>query len=152
MADALSQRITGYTVWVAQTTWAGSGDYYYDYTRAITLRLEYGQMVNIYFPSIRPQEWLSSPATGVWNLYLTADQYDDVYHILQTEDPAYCTVLTVDGLQVGSVHTDFPGRVIPPVGPVPPEPPVQYAYPEQSMEARVTRGMSHGQEPTAPGS
>lgn len=83
MDDGLSQRITGYTVWVAQTDRVGSGDYYYDYTRAITLRLECDQTVTIYFPSIRPQEWLCSPETRVWNLYMTAGQYDDVYHILR---------------------------------------------------------------------
>lgn len=58
--------------------------------------------------------------------------------------------MTLHGLQVGSVHTDFPGPIIPPVQPVPPKPPVQYAYPEQIMEARVTRGLSQRQEPTPP--
>ena len=141
--DALSQRITGYTVWVAQTDFVGSGNYDYDYTRAITLTLELGQSVHIYFPDVRPDNWLSSPEQGVWNLYMTADQYDDVYHILQTEDPAYCTVLS-QPLQIGSVHTDFPGRISPPVQPISPEPPLQHAYPEQSLEALTTRGQSEG--------
>jgi hypothetical protein len=33
------------------------------------------------------------------------------------------------------------------VQPVPPTPPVQYSYPEQSMEALVRRGLSQLQQP-----
>jgi hypothetical protein len=38
---------------------------------------------------------------------MTAADYDDVYHLLQTEDPVFCTALNIFGLQVGAVHTEL---------------------------------------------
>jgi hypothetical protein len=71
---ALAEPITSHTVWVAQTSYLG-------YTRTITLKLESGTTVYIGFPEDRPDDWLQfSP--GAVTIYMTADQYDDVYHIL----------------------------------------------------------------------
>jgi hypothetical protein len=134
---ALAERITRYTVWVAQTNVGGS-DPYLNYTRSITLELESGTYVYIYFPLVRPDDWLQFPAQGVINIYMTADQYDDVYHILQTENPAYCTALDIEGLEVGSVHTEFYHFPVPPIRP--PQPPVQ------SLEAMIMR--AQGQAPS----
>jgi hypothetical protein len=43
---ALAERITSYTVWVAQTD-------YLSYTRVITMKLESGTTVYIGFPEVR---------------------------------------------------------------------------------------------------
>ena len=88
----IAEQITSYTSWVAQTSYLG-------YTRVITLKLESGTIVYIGFPQDRPADWLQFPAPGTVSLYMTADQYDDVYHILQTEDPAFCTA--IDGSVLG---------------------------------------------------
>ena len=55
-----------------------------DYDRSIRLSLESGGTAEILFPATRPQDWLqfSGPNT---TLYLTAADYQDVYHLLQTE-------------------------------------------------------------------
>ncbi len=136
---AIAERITRYTVWVGQTDRTGQGDPYLDYSRSITLELESGTYVYIYFPVIRPDDWLQFPQPDVINIYMTADQYDDVYHILQTENPAFCTALQFEGLEVGSVHTEFYHFPVPPI-----RPPVP---PAQSLEAMIMR--AQGQAPAA---
>ncbi|MGE5292678.1 MAG: hypothetical protein ACM3ML_36905 [Micromonosporaceae bacterium] len=126
---AIAERITSYTVWVAQTSYLG-------YTRVITLKLESGTTVYIGFPKDRPADWLQFPAPGAINLYMTADQYDDVYHILQTEDPAFCTAIdgSVLGLQVGAVHTQLDLSIGEPTG---------EGYQDHSLEALIVRAQKH---------
>jgi len=100
---ALAEQVTRYSVMVAQTN-------YLDYTRIIRLELVSGTNVYIGFPDVRPADWLQLPPAvpqGNINIFMTADQYDDVYHILQTEDPAFCTAVDLDGLQIGAVHTQL---------------------------------------------
>jgi hypothetical protein len=125
----IAEQITSYTSWVAQTS-------YLDYTRVITLKLESGTTVYIGFPQDRPADWLQFPAPGAVNLYMTADQYDDVYHILQTEDPAFCTAIdgSVLGLQVGAVHTQLDLSIGEPTG---------EGYHDHSLEALVIRAQKH---------
>ena len=121
--------ITSYTSWVAQTSYLG-------YTRVITLKLESGTIVYIGFPQHRPADWLQFPAPGTVSLYLTAGQYDDVYHIRQTEDPAFCTAIdgSVLGLQVGAVHTQLDLSIGGPTG---------EGYHDHSLEALVIRARKH---------
>ena len=125
----IAEQITSYTSWVAQTSYLG-------YTRVITLKLESGTIVYIGFPQDRPADWLQFPAPGTVSLYMTADQYDDVYHILQTEDPAFCTAIdgSVLGLQVGAVHTQLDLSVGEPTG---------EGYHDHSLEALVVRARKH---------
>jgi hypothetical protein len=35
---------------------------------------------------------------------MTEDEFADVYHLLQSENPVFFTALNVDGLEVGAVH------------------------------------------------
>ena len=125
----IAEQVTSYTSWVAQTS-------YLDYTRVITLRLESGTTVYIGFPQVRPADWLQFPLPGTVILYMTADQYDDVYHILQTEDPAFCTAIDggVLGLQVGAVHTRLDLSIGEPTG---------EGYHDRSLEALVVRAQKH---------
>jgi hypothetical protein len=126
---AIAEQITSYTSWVAQTSYLG-------YTRVITLKLESGTIVYIGFPQNRPADWLQFPAPGAVILYMSADQYDDVYHILQTEDPAFCTAIdgSVLGLQVGAVHTQLDLSIGEPTG---------EGYQDHSLEALVIRAQKH---------
>jgi hypothetical protein len=61
---------------------------------------------------------------------MTADEYDDVYHILQTEHPAFCTALDFEGLQVAAVHTELDLST---------GEPAAAGYREHSLEALVVR-------------
>jgi hypothetical protein len=119
-------RITSYSVSVAQTS-------YLDYTRVIRLKLESGTNVYIGFPEVHPADWLQLPPDvppGNANIFMTADQYDDVYHILQTEDPAFCTALNLEGLQIGAVHTELDLSIGEPTG---------EGYQDHSLEALIVR-------------
>jgi hypothetical protein len=119
---AIAERITSYNVRVTQTN-------FLSYTRLINLKLESGTTVSIGFPEVRPNDWLQF-APGTITLYMTADQYDDVYHILQTEKPVFCTALDFSGLQVGAVHTELDLSIGEPTG---------EGYQDQSLEALIVR-------------
>ena len=97
---AIAERVTSYTARVLQTN-------FLSHTRLITLKLESGTTVSIEFPPVRPANWLQFPGPGLIDIAMTAEEYDDVYHLLQTEDPVYCTALELFGFQVGSVHTQL---------------------------------------------
>jgi hypothetical protein len=123
---ALMERITSYNVRVLQTN-------YLDYTQIISLKLESGTTVYIGFPEVRPADWLQLPPElppGLINIFMTADQYDDVYHILQTEDPVFCTAINLEGFQIGAVHTELDLSIGEPTG---------EGYQDQSLEALIVR-------------
>src|SRR2546426_635012 len=40
-------------------------------------------------------------------VYMTADEFSEVYHLLQTESPVFSTTLNLFGLEVGAVHTEL---------------------------------------------
>jgi hypothetical protein len=102
------------------------------------MRLESGTTVYIGFPQVRPADWLQfSP--GTITIYMTADQYDDVYHVLQTEDPVFCTALDLFGLQVGAVHTELDLSIGEPTG---------EGYQDQSLEALIVRARREQAEAT----
>jgi hypothetical protein len=119
---AIAERITSYNVRVTQTN-------FLSYTRLINMKLESGTTVSIGFPEVRPNDWLQF-APGAITIYMTADQYDDVYHILQTEKPVFCTALDLLGLQVGAIHTELDLSIGEPTG---------EGYQDQSLEALIVR-------------
>lgn len=90
---AIAEKITSYTAWVAQTN-------YLSHTRTIRLSLESGTSVYIGFPETLPTNWLTF-GNGSITMYLQAEEYDHVYHLLQTEKPVFCTALDLFDLQVG---------------------------------------------------
>lgn len=95
----IAERITSYNVRVIQTN-------FLSHTRIIMLKTESGTTIHIAFPQVRPVDWLQF-TPGAVSLFMTDDLYDDVYHMLQTEDPVFCTALNIFGFQVGSVHTEL---------------------------------------------
>ena len=106
-----------------------------DYDRSIRLSLESGGTAQILFPATRPQDWLqfSGPDT---TLYLTAADYQDVYHLLQTESPVFFTALNFLGLRVGHVHTELD----PAIG----EPPGEGDRDANSLEAVIRQARAAG--------
>jgi hypothetical protein len=120
---AIAERIISYTARVIQTNLQDS-------TRIITLKLESGTVVWIGFSPVRPANWLQFPAPGQINIEMYATDYDDVYHLLQTEKPVFCTALDLFGLQVASVHTELDLSLGEPTG---------EGYADQSLEALIVR-------------
>ena len=96
---AIEDKILTYSVSVLQTN-------YLDYTRVIRLSLESGSTAYIAFPKERPVDWLQFDQ-GATNLFMTADDFDDVYHLLQSESPVFFTALNLIGFMVGAVHTQL---------------------------------------------
>ena len=78
----------------------------HDITRQVRLTLESGGTASISFVETLPDPWLQFFGNAT-SLFLTADQFRDVYHLLQTESPAYFTALDLFGFSVGSVHTEL---------------------------------------------
>ena len=74
--------------------------------RQIRLSLESGGTVYIAFPKERPSEWLQFVGSAT-NLYMTQDEFADVYHLIQSESPVFFTALKVFGFEVGTVHTEL---------------------------------------------
>ena len=96
---AIEDKVETYSVRIAQ-------DNFLNIFRSIRLSLESGGTAFIAFPKVRPVNWLqlNGPST---NLFMTEDQFTDVYHLLQTENPVFFTALNFLGLQVGAVHTEL---------------------------------------------
>jgi len=93
----IADKIERYEVYISQNN-------YLPYTRVIRLSLESGGTAYIGFPEVRPANWLQFNGSST-NLYMTADEFDDVYHVLQTESPVFFTAIDLVGLEVGAVHT-----------------------------------------------
>jgi hypothetical protein len=77
-----------------------------NYDRQIRLSLESGRMAVIGFPVQRPQDWLQFSG-GNTLLYLTAADFDAVYHLIQSESPVFFTALNLFGLRTGAIHTEL---------------------------------------------
>ncbi len=97
---AIADKVETYTVHISQNS-------YLPYFRSIRLRLESGGTAFLAFPKERPADWLQFKGGGLTNVFMTADQFDSVYHVLQTESPVFFTALNLLGLQIGAVHTEL---------------------------------------------
>jgi len=131
---AIAERILTYSARVIQTN-------YLDHTRQITLKLESGTVAWLLFPPVRPVDWLQF-APGQIIISMPAADYYDVYHLLQTEKPVFCTALNLLGFQVGSVHTELDLSIGEPTG---------EGYTDQSLEALVVRARAAQAEAAAAG-
>ncbi len=61
-----------------------------DYDRSMQLVLADGDRVSVRFPAARPSDYVSI-GSGYHQVQLAAHQFDEVYHLLQTEKPVYFT-------------------------------------------------------------
>jgi hypothetical protein len=93
----IDAKVVKHSVWISQNNVLG-------WVREISLTLESGATVYIGFPEQRPDDWLQFVGQDT-NLFMTQDEFKDVYHLLQSEPTVYFTALNVTGLQVGAVHT-----------------------------------------------
>jgi len=96
---AIADKIETYEVYISQNN-------YVDYNRSIRLSLESGGTAFIAFPPVRPVNWLQLNGNSTV-LYMTLDEFTDVYHLLQSEAPVFFTALDLFGLEVGAVHTEL---------------------------------------------
>lgn len=96
---AIADKIETYEVYISQNN-------YVDYNRSIRLSLESGGTAFIAFPAVRPVDWLQFNGNSTV-LYMTLDEFTDVYHLLQSEAPVFFTALDLFGLEVGAVHTEL---------------------------------------------
>jgi hypothetical protein len=74
--------------------------------RQIRLSLESGGTAWIGFPKQRPTDWLQIGGS-VTTLYMTENEFADVYHLVQSESPVFFTALKFLGIEVGAVHTEL---------------------------------------------
>jgi hypothetical protein len=95
----IADRIERYEVHIAQNN-------FLPYNRSIRLSLESGGTAFIGFPPVRPLDWLQFDGSST-TLYMTLDEFDDVYRLIQTERPVFFTALNLLGLEVGAVHTEL---------------------------------------------
>jgi len=124
----IADKVTTYSVSVFQGNIV-------DYTRQIRLSLESGGTATISFPVTRPTDWLQFNGS-VTSLFMTADQFTDVYHVLQSESPVFFTAIDLFGLQVGAMHTELDLSMG--------EPPGEGDEDSQSLEAIIRRARHAG--------
>ena len=117
----IEDKVESYSVHVAQNN-------FQSFNRSIRLRLESGGTAFIAFPEVRPADFLQLNGAST-NLFMTRDQFDDVYHLIQTESPAFFTALDLLGFKVGAVHTELDLSLA--------EPPGEGDADSQSLEALV---------------
>jgi hypothetical protein len=99
VAMAIADKVERYEVFIDQNNFV-------DYYRLIRLSLESGDTAFIGFPEVRPANWLQFNGSSI-TLFMTADQFTDVYHLLQSEAPVFFTALDLSGFEVGAVHTEL---------------------------------------------
>jgi hypothetical protein len=96
---AIADKVERYEVHVGQNN-------FLSYVKSIRLSLESGGTAFLGFPETRPVNWLQFNGSET-TVYMTADEFDQVYHLLQTESPVFLTALDFFGLQVGTLHTEL---------------------------------------------
>ena len=119
---AIAEKIEKYVVSVMQTNYLG-------WDRTLRLSLESGGTAYLGFPPVRPPNWWSFDQ-GAYTILLPVEQYDDIYHVLQTENPVFFTALDLLGLQIAAVHTELDLSLGEPTG---------EGFDDQSLEALVVR-------------
>ena len=91
--------ITTYSVYVNETNLA-------NFSRSIRLSLASGGTAFIGFPAVRPADWLQFDGP-ITRLFMSHDHYAEVYHVLQTERPAFFTAVDLFGIRTAGVHTQL---------------------------------------------
>jgi len=95
----IEDKVMTYSVMINQNN-------YQSHFRQIRLSLESGSTAYIAFPKTRPANWLQFVGSDT-NLYMTEDEFADVYHLIQSESPVFFTALNLSDIQVGAVHTEL---------------------------------------------
>jgi hypothetical protein len=100
----IADKIIKYSVRISQSTFPNLAPF-----RQIRLSLESGGVAFIGFPPVRPDDFLQLNVGGKnsTNLFMTQDQFRDVYHLIQSESPVFFTATSLFGFKVGAVHTEL---------------------------------------------
>ena len=63
------------------------------------------------FPAQPPADWLTF-ATGTSTVFLERDEFDRIYHLLQSESPVFYTALSLLGIRAFNISTtaELPGE------------------------------------------
>jgi hypothetical protein len=109
-------------------------------TRQIRLTLESGGTASIDFTPTLPSNFLqfSGSATA---LFMTTDQFADVYEVLRGESPVFFTALDL-GIRIGSVHTELDLSIG--------ETPGEGDQDPQSLQALIRRARREGTDRLTP--
>ena len=99
MSFPIEDKIMKYSISINQNN-------FQSHFREIRLSLESGGTALIAFPKERPNNWIQFIGSDT-NLFMTEDEFADVYHLLQTESPVFFTALSVYGFAMGAVHTEL---------------------------------------------
>ena len=118
----LFEKITKYSARVGRSDLTDAG-------RILGLTLETGGTVFIGFPPVPPADWLQFSGSST-TVFLAADEYEHVYHLLQTESPVFFTALNLVGLRAAAVHTELDLSRGEPTG---------EGYDDTSLEALIVR-------------
>ena len=114
-------KVETYSVYLAQNDLG--------HNRVINLKLESGETARIEFVRVLPPDWLQFVGSTT-NLFMNVDEFDAVYHLLQTEAPVFFTALALGtNLRVGAVHTELDLSIG--------EPPGEGDEDPQSLEAMI---------------
>jgi len=101
---AIQERVTAYSVSTLRNDLV-------DYRRVIRLTTETGHQAFLAFPAQPPAAWLtfSGPTSTV---FLERDEFDRIYHVLQSEAPVFYTALNLFGIRAVNVSTtpELPGE------------------------------------------
>ena len=81
------------------------------YRRVIRLTTETGHRAFLAFPEHPPADWLTF-AVGTSNVFLERDEFDRVYHLLQSEAPVFYTAINLIGISAFNLSTtqELPGE------------------------------------------
>ena len=88
------EKITKYSARVGRSDLTDAG-------RSLSLTLETGGTVFIGFPPVPPDDWLRFDGSST-TVFLAAEEYEHVYHLLQTESPVFFTALDLVGLRAAA--------------------------------------------------
>ena len=116
------EKVTKYSARVGRSDLTDAG-------RSLSLTLETGGTVFMGFPPEPPADWLQISGSNT-TVFLRAEEYAEVYHLLQTETPVFFTALNLVGLRAASVHTELDLSRGEPTG---------EGYDDTSLEAQIVR-------------
>jgi len=95
----IMEKVEKYSVYVGRTTFEANA-------RTLELQLESSGPATVYFTDAPPADWLQF-VDGSTLLYLPAADFAHVYHLLQSESPAFFTGIDLFGIMAGAVHTEL---------------------------------------------
>jgi hypothetical protein len=122
MKMPIFEKITKYSARVGRSDLTDVG-------RSLSLTLETGGTAFIGFPPEPPADFLQFSGSHT-TVFLRAEEYAEVYHLLQTEDPVFFTALNFFGIRAASVHTELDLSRGEPTG---------EGYDDTSLEALIVR-------------